>query len=61
MEELAYRGIAFIGFFIISFIAWITGNKRQINKKTIAGSVFLAWSIGGMTFGFLGPERPWSG
>jgi len=55
MEELAYRGIAFIGFFIISFIAWITGNKRQINKKTIAGSVFLAWSIGGMTFWF-----PWT-
>ena len=50
MEEVAYRGIAFIGFFIISFIAWITGNKGQINKKTISGSIFLAWAIGTMTF-----------
>ena len=55
MEELAYRGIAFIGFFIISFIAWITGNKGQINKKTISGSILLAWAIGGMTFLF-----PWT-
>ena len=50
MDEIAYRGVAFTGFFIISFIAWVTGNKGQINKKTIAGSIFLAWSIGGMTF-----------
>ena len=55
MEELAYRAIAFIGFFIISFIAWITGNKGQINKKTISGSILLAWAIGGMTFLF-----PWT-
>ena len=55
MEESAYRGIAFIGFFIISFIAWITGNKGQINKKTISGSILLAWAIGGMTFLF-----PWT-
>ena len=55
MDEIAYRGVAFTGFFIISFIAWVTGNKGQINKKTIAGSIFLAWSIGGMTFLF-----PWT-
>ncbi len=50
MDETAYRGVAFTGFFIICLIAWVTGNKGQINKKTIAGSIFLAWSIGGMTF-----------
>ena len=50
MNEIEYRGIAFTGFFIISFIAWATGNRDQINKKTILGSIFLAWAIGGMTF-----------
>jgi concentrative nucleoside transporter, CNT family len=50
MDEIAYRGVAFTGFFIICFIAWVTGNKSQTNKKTILGSIFLAWSIGGMTF-----------
>ena len=50
MNEILYRVIAFTGFFIICFIAWLTGNKDQINKKTILGSIFLAWSIGGMTF-----------
>ena len=50
MDEITYRGVAFTGFFIISFIAWVTGNKDRLNKKTIAGSIFLAWSIGGMTF-----------
>jgi len=55
MGEISYRVIAFIGFFIICLIAWLTGNKGQINKKTITGSIFLAWSIGGMTFWF-----PWT-
>ena len=50
MDEMLYRVIAFTGFFIICFIAWLTGNKDEINKKTILGSIFLAWSIGGMTF-----------
>ena len=55
MDETVYRGVAFTGFLIICLIAWVTGNKGQINKKTIAGSIFLAWSIGGMTFWF-----PWT-
>ena len=55
MDETVYRGVAFTGFFIICLIARVTGNKGQINKKTIAGSIFLAWSIGGMTFWF-----PWT-
>ena len=50
MDEISYRGVAFTGFFIICLIAWLTGNKGQINKKTITCSIFLAWSIGGMTF-----------
>jgi uncharacterized protein YggT (Ycf19 family) len=29
MEEIIYRGVAFAGFFIISFIAWITGSKSN--------------------------------
>ena len=55
MEEIAYRSIAFVGFFIISFIAWITGSKEKTNKKTIIGSIILAWAIGVMTFWF-----PWT-
>ena len=50
MEEIAYRGLALAGFLVISFVAWMTGNKGQLNKKTIVGSVFLAWVAGGMTF-----------
>jgi concentrative nucleoside transporter, CNT family len=50
MEEIRYRGVAFTGFFIILFIAWITGRKGEINNKTILGSIFLAWTIGAMTF-----------
>ena len=50
MEEIAYRGLALAGFLVISFVAWMTGNKGQLNKKTIVGSVFLAWVVGGMTF-----------
>ncbi|SVC83999.1 uncharacterized protein METZ01_LOCUS336853, partial [marine metagenome] len=47
MEEIAYRGLALAGFFIISLVAWMTGNKGQLNQKTIAGSIFLAWIVGG--------------
>ena len=36
MDETVYRGVAFTGFFIICLIAWVTGNKGRINKKTIA-------------------------
>jgi len=50
MEEIIYRGVAFAGFFIISFIAWITGSKSKINIKTVSGSIFIAWAIGTMTF-----------
>jgi len=50
MEDFVYRWISLIGFFVISFIAWITGTKTKINLKTILRSILLAWTIGGLTF-----------
>ncbi len=50
MEDFIYKWISLIGFFVISFIAWITGTKTKINLKTILGSIILAWTIGGLTF-----------
>jgi CNT family concentrative nucleoside transporter len=50
MEDFVYRWISLIGFFVISFIAWITGTKTKVNLKTILGSILLAWTIGGLTF-----------
>lgn len=55
MEDLIYRWVALGGFFMISFIAWATGSKDPINIKTIGGSIFIAWAIGGLTFWF-----PWT-
>ena len=48
MDDLAYRGTAFTGFFIIALIAWATGDRNAINRKTIGGSLCLAWGIGGI-------------
>ena len=55
MEDLLYRWVALSGFFVISFIAWVTGSNDPINKKTIGGSILIAWTIGGLTFWF-----PWT-
>ena len=55
MEDLLYRWVALGGFFVISFIAWVTGSNDPINKKTIGGSILIAWTIGGLTFCF-----PWT-
>jgi len=55
MEDLTYRWVALGGFFMISFIAWATGSKDPINRKTIGGSILIAWAIGGLTFWF-----PWT-
>ncbi|HJO57523.1 MAG TPA: nucleoside transporter C-terminal domain-containing protein, partial [Nitrospinaceae bacterium] len=35
---------------MISLIAWATGSRTSINKKTIGGSILLAWIIGVLTF-----------
>ncbi len=50
MEDFAYRGMAFAGFFMISLIAWATGSRTPVNRKTIGGSVVLAWILGILTF-----------
>ena len=50
MEDFVFRWISLLGFFVISFIAWITGTKAKINLKTILGSILLSWTIGGLTF-----------
>ena len=55
MEDQAYRWVALGGFFVILFIAWATGTKSPINRKTIGNSIFIAWAIGGLTFWF-----PWT-
>jgi CNT family concentrative nucleoside transporter len=55
MDEGLYRFIAFAGFLIVGFIAWLTGNRGSVNWKTIAGSFVLAWVLGVLTFWL-----PWS-
>jgi CNT family concentrative nucleoside transporter len=50
MDDLTYRGTAFAGFFMIALIAWATGDRNAINRKTIGGSLCLAWGIGVLTF-----------
>jgi concentrative nucleoside transporter, CNT family len=54
MEDSTYRLISLSGFFIISGIAWMTGNRTKIKRETIVGSIFLAWALGALTFWFSG-------
>jgi len=55
MEEGLYRFIAFAGFLIVGFVAWVTGRRSSVNWRTIAGSFVLAWVLGVLTFWL-----PWS-
>jgi len=55
MDEGLYRIIAFAGFLIVGFIAWLTGRRGSVNWKTITGSFMLAWTLGVLTFWL-----PWS-
>jgi concentrative nucleoside transporter, CNT family len=55
MNEDIYRSISIIGFFIVGFMAWVSGSRQQINLKTITGSMTLAWVLGAFTF-----WAPWS-
>ncbi len=55
MEEGLYRFVAFAGFLVVGFIAWLTGRRSSVNWKTIAGSFALAWVLGVLTFWL-----PWS-
>ncbi|MBT5867801.1 MAG: nucleoside permease nupX [Nitrospinaceae bacterium] len=50
MDEINYRLISLIGFFIVSLIAWATGNRHKIKTKTILRSIALAWVLGALTF-----------
>lgn len=55
MDEGLYRFVAFAGYLIVGFIAWVTGKRTPVNWKTIAGSFVLAWVLGVLTFWL-----PWS-
>jgi CNT family concentrative nucleoside transporter len=55
MEDGLYRFIAFAGFLIVGFVAWMTGRRGSVKWKTIAGSFVLAWVLGVLTFWL-----PWS-
>ena len=50
MDEGIFRLISLSGFFLVAFIAWITGSRQKINTKTIVGSMALAWVLGALTF-----------
>ncbi|BCA52956.1 nucleoside permease [Nitrospira sp. KM1] len=54
MEDWPYRLLAFVGFFVIAFVSWLTGRRGRLNWRTIAGSVALAWGLGLVTFWFPG-------
>ena len=55
MDEGFYRIVAFVGFLVVGFIAWVTGRRSAVNWKTVGGSCALAWVLGVLTFWF-----PWS-
>jgi CNT family concentrative nucleoside transporter len=55
MDEGLYRVVAFAGFLIVGFLAWLTGKRGSVNWKTVGGSFVLAWMLGGLTFWL-----PWS-
>ena len=50
MDESIYRLISLAGFFLVAFIAWVTGSRQRVNVKTIIGSMALAWVLGALTF-----------
>ncbi len=59
MEEWPYRLLAFVGFFTIALLAWLTGRRSRINWKTIGGSAALAWGLGVVSFWFPGARWIW--
>jgi CNT family concentrative nucleoside transporter len=54
-EDWPFRLTAFAGFCLVPLFAWITGDRRRVDKKTVVGSLVLIWGIGFLTFWF-----PWS-
>ncbi len=59
MEEWPYRLLAFVGFFTIALLAWVTGRRSRLNWRTIGGSVALAWGLGVVSFWFPGARWFW--
>jgi len=55
MDEGLYRVVAFAGFLVVGFVAWLTGKRTSVNWKTVGGSFVLAWVLGVLTFWL-----PWS-
>jgi concentrative nucleoside transporter, CNT family len=54
-EDWPFRLTAFAGFCLVPLFAWITGDRRRVDRKTVVGSLVLIWGIGFLTFWF-----PWS-
>lgn len=54
-EDWIYRLTALAGFCLVPGFAWITGDRRRVDKKTVVGSLVLIWAIGVLTFWL-----PWS-
>ncbi|MDI3466532.1 MAG: hypothetical protein OJF50_005353, partial [Nitrospira sp.] len=59
MEDWPYRLLAFIGFFTIASLAWITGRRTRLNWTTLGGSAVLAWGLGIVSFWFPGARWLW--
>ena len=59
MEEWPYRLLAFVGFFTIALLAWVTGRRSRLNWRTIGGSAALAWGLGIISFWFPGARWVW--
>jgi CNT family concentrative nucleoside transporter len=59
VDEWPYRLLAFVGFFTIALLAWLTGRRSRINWKTIGGSAALAWGLGLISFWFPGARWLW--
>jgi len=54
-EDWIFRWTAFAGFCLIPVVAWISGDRRPVDRKTMVGSFGLIVSIGVLTFWI-----PWS-
>ncbi|MFY4730185.1 nucleoside transporter C-terminal domain-containing protein, partial [Nitrospira sp. BLG_2] len=59
VEDWPYRLLAFIGFFTIASLAWVTGRRTRLNWTTIGGSAALAWGLGIVSFWFPGARWLW--
>jgi CNT family concentrative nucleoside transporter len=59
VDEWLYRLLAFVGFFTIASLAWVTGRRTRLNWRTIGGSATLAWGLGVVSFWFPGARWVW--